>query len=98
MGTLRSWERSGDDRLASLLADLRRSQQLPEIELGPLDREETVSLATNVAGQALDPALAAELYRETEGNPLFLIEMVRARLQEDGGTPAAEAGGAGPPG
>jgi len=89
MGTLRSWERSGDDRLASLLADLRRSQQLPEIELGPLDREETVSLATNVAGQALDPALAAELYRETEGNPLFLIEVVRARLQEDGGMPAA---------
>jgi DNA-binding SARP family transcriptional activator len=89
VGTLRSWERTGDDQLASLLADLRRSQQLTEIELGPLDREETVSLATNVAGQALDPALAAELYRETEGNPLFLIEMVRAWLHEDGRMPAA---------
>ena len=88
MGTLRKWERISDDRLAPLLADLRRSQQLTEIELGPLDREETASLATSVAGQALNPTLAAELYRETEGNPLFLIEMVRARLHEDGKAPA----------
>jgi len=87
VGTLRSEERQADDQLASLLVDLRRSQQLTEIDLGPLDEEETASLASSVAGQALDPALAADLYRETEGNPFFLIETVRAWLQ-DGKAPA----------
>jgi DNA-binding SARP family transcriptional activator len=84
LGTLRGEEQAGNDRWTSLLTDLRRSQQLTEIELGPLDEEETASLAANVAGRALDQAVAAELYRETEGNPLFLIEMVQAWLREDG--------------
>jgi len=87
VGTLRSEERQADDQLTSLLVDLRRSQQVTEIELGPLDEDETASLASSVAGQALDPALAADLYRETEGNPFFLIETVRAWLQ-DGEAPA----------
>ena len=87
VGTLRSEERHENEGLPSLLADLRRSQQLTEIELGPLGKEETASLAEGVAGQALDPALTAELYKETEGNPFFLIETVRAWL-EDGEIPA----------
>jgi predicted ATPase len=82
LGTLRREERHENTELPSLLADLRRSQQLTEVELSPLDREETASLAESVAGQALAPALTAELYKETEGNPFFLIETVRAWLEE----------------
>ena len=96
VGTLRGEEGRERVQLASLLADLRRSQQLTEIELGPLDEGETASLATNVANQALDPALAADLYRETEGNPFFLIETVRAWLQDGelpGSGPVSNASG-----
>ncbi|NIV30204.1 MAG: AAA family ATPase, partial [Anaerolineae bacterium] len=81
VGTLRSEERHENQGLASLSAELRRSRQLTEIELSPLDEGETASLAESVAGQALEPALKAELYTETEGNPFFLIETVRAWLE-----------------
>jgi predicted ATPase len=53
---------------------------LTEIEPGPLDEAETASLAAHVAGRELDPDLAACLYRETEGNPLFVVEIVRSGL------------------
>ena len=39
--------------------------------------KETAALASQVAGRELKPELAADLYRETGGNPLFIIEMVR---------------------
>jgi predicted ATPase len=81
VGTLRSGERREGAWLPSLLEDLRRSRQLTGIQLGPLDEEDTASLAESVAGQGLDPAVAADLYRETEGNPFFLIETVRAWLE-----------------
>jgi tetratricopeptide (TPR) repeat protein len=76
--TMRTEERPEGARLETLLGELRRSRQLSEIELGPLDEVETFSLATSVAGRALDPALADPLFRGSEGNPLFVVEMVRA--------------------
>jgi len=91
VGTLRSEGKQQNGRLASLLADLHRSQQLIAIQLGPLDEDETASLAESVAGHGLDSALAADLYRETEGNPFFLIETVRSWLQA-GEVPAAGQG------
>jgi predicted ATPase len=62
--------------------ELRNSQQLTEIELGPLNVDEVTTLAEQVAGQALAPAVTAQLFRETEGNPLFVVETVRAGGQE----------------
>ncbi|MEJ2433492.1 MAG: hypothetical protein P8Y53_10125, partial [Pseudolabrys sp.] len=67
-----------DHPLATLRRDLRQDGELAEIELGPLSRAETASLATNFCGRELDPAYAALVYRETEGVPLFIVEMVRA--------------------
>ncbi|MFQ6102175.1 MAG: ABC transporter substrate-binding protein [Anaerolineae bacterium] len=78
VGTYRPEETGPDHPLTSLLLALRRSRRLTEIELGPLDETETASLAAHVAGRELPPALAAQLYRETEGNPLFVVETVRA--------------------
>src|SRR6266567_4757990 len=50
-----------------------------EIALGPLSTSETTSLAEHIMGPQLDPAMIDTLYQETEGNPLFVVEMVRAR-------------------
>jgi hypothetical protein len=76
--TQRSGEAPPDGRLETLLGELRQSRQVTEIELGPLDEAETFSLAVDVAGRALNPFLKPLLYRGSEGNPLFVVEMVRA--------------------
>jgi DNA-binding SARP family transcriptional activator len=61
--------------LAELLAGLRALDQLVDVPLDRLTEEETAELGRHVARRAVD---ADELYRETEGNPLFIVEMVRA--------------------
>ncbi len=78
LGTCRR-EGVGDRHpLREVLAGLRRGGQLDEIPLGPLDQAATIQLASSAAGQEMDAAAAATLYRKTEGNPLFVVEMVRA--------------------
>jgi DNA-binding SARP family transcriptional activator len=78
VGTCRTEEMGDDHALASLLQALRHDGQLTEIELGPLGEAETEALAANVAGGELDPDLTACLYRETEGIPLFVVEIGRS--------------------
>jgi len=80
VGTARSEELHDDHPLASLLLDLRRVDQLVEIELSTLDLTATRALAASVAGRELDLAHAEELHQEAEGNPLYVVEMVRSGL------------------
>jgi len=80
LGTLRTAEMPEDAQFSALPRDLRRSRQLTEIELGPLDKNETAALACHVVGRELETTVATALYRETEGNPLFVVETARARL------------------
>ena len=84
VGTCRPEEIDEDCPFAAALPVLHRDVRLTEIQLGPLDDQETVALASNVAGEELDPEAAALLYRETEGNPLFVVETVRAILRSEG--------------
>ena len=51
---------------------------MAELTLGPLNEDETHALATQVAQRELDPDLAACIHGETEGNPLFVVELARA--------------------
>jgi tetratricopeptide (TPR) repeat protein len=65
----------------SLVASLSGWQPeglVKELTLEPLDSSETLSLAEQVAGHPLEEAVVNMLYTETEGNPLFVIEMVRS--------------------
>jgi len=80
LATLRTEEAEVNQPLMALRAQLGYGELLTELALGPLDEEETAVLAAQIAGQALDAALAARLYAETEGNPLFVVETVRAGL------------------
>lgn len=70
--------------LALLLNSLHRYGTVSEIELAPLDRAEVSALASHIAGRPLEPAVAAALGRASEGNPLFVVEMVRAGLGRPG--------------
>lgn len=59
--------------LVSLLRGLRRDKLLTELELGPLEAEDVQRLAVSV-GARLEPARVA---RESEGSPLFALELSR---------------------
>lgn len=55
---------------------------MAEVELGPLDTTELASLAEQLVGHSLDRDMIATLHHESEGNPLFLVEMLRAATAE----------------
>lgn len=82
LATVRSEETQPEHPLMSFLGTLQREGLLTEIALGPLNTTETTALAERIAGHQLDPALANDLYQETEGNPLFVVEMMRAGTLE----------------
>lgn len=84
LGTARSEELDAAHPLPALLRHLRSASQLVEIALEPLDAAETAELAAQVGNRVFDADAATRLYRETEGNPLFVVETVRA---ESGGDP-----------
>jgi DNA-binding SARP family transcriptional activator len=89
-------ETLGTDHAAqSLLRATRASGQAVELELGPLDSGETAALTRNVAGRELDDDRRALVYRESEGNPLFVVEWTRAGLIDE--PPATQAGAAAEP-
>src|SRR5260370_21903919 len=77
MSTVRPEEPTPAHPLDALLAALPRDGQVTEIALGPLDAAETALLAEHLAGGGLNAELAVHLYRETEGNPLFVVEAMR---------------------
>ncbi len=65
-----------------LLRSLERNNLLLQISLQRLSTEEAAALAAHLLPeQKSDPILLQRLYRETEGNPFFIIEIVRA-IQE----------------
>jgi DNA-binding SARP family transcriptional activator/predicted ATPase len=79
VATLRLGEVPLEDRLDAVLLDLRRDGRLEEILLEPLDVADTAALGAAVAGATLDPAAARALHRETEGHPLYIVEMMRSK-------------------
>jgi DNA-binding SARP family transcriptional activator len=80
VGTVRVEELDGAHPLAALLEALRGEGRTVEAPLGPLSRDETAELSGRVAGHKLTPDQSAQVYVETEGNPLFVVEMVRAGI------------------
>jgi DNA-binding SARP family transcriptional activator len=80
VGAYRPEEIGENHPLLSLLQALRLDEQVTEIDLQPLDEASIQILATQVAGQEISQETAQLLYRETEGNPFFVVETVRAGL------------------
>jgi DNA-binding SARP family transcriptional activator len=91
VATLRSEESESGSALGAWRAELARTGQLVEIELGPLSQDGTLALADRVAGRPLDRALGPPLYEGTEGHPLFVVEMVRAGFGRAHNTAASHA-------
>jgi len=83
VGTYRPDEVGEGHSLLSLMHALRQDDQLTEIELAPLDKGAAETLAENTAGREVPSSLVNCLYRETEGNPLFIVETVRGGLPDE---------------
>lgn len=77
VATLRSEEES-ITAIPSLLAALESTGSVRRLELGPLTEAETARLVTGLTGNDPTPAGAARIHRETEGNPLFVLEWAQA--------------------
>jgi DNA-binding SARP family transcriptional activator/predicted ATPase len=84
LGTVRSEEVEPDHPLMPLLRELGHEGQIGELALRPLDAAETASLAAEVTGVEFAAERASRLFQETEGNPLFVVESVRAGLLNGG--------------
>jgi DNA-binding SARP family transcriptional activator len=84
-GTVRDEETPG----AQLISRWRRHVAPTVISLGSLGREATAEMAALVGRRALPPEAAARLWTETEGNPLFIVEAIRAGFGT--GTPGSVA-------
>jgi class 3 adenylate cyclase/tetratricopeptide (TPR) repeat protein len=77
VGTYRDVEVDRTHPLSAALAEMRRIDSFQRIPLRGLSPDEVHRMLCNIAGQDLDYALAEAVYRQTEGHPLFIQEMIR---------------------
>jgi DNA-binding SARP family transcriptional activator len=74
---------AGEAAVARLRRHLAPAGVVSTIALGPLDPASTAAMATAVGRRPLGRDAAARLWEETEGNPLFVVEAVRAGFGPD---------------
>jgi DNA-binding SARP family transcriptional activator len=81
LGTVRAEETGREHPFTRFMAGLRPSGSALEIALEPLDVGETAELARLESAKPLASGNVEEIFRATRGNPLFVVESVRAGLQ-----------------
>src|SRR5262245_52321277 len=85
VGTVRWEEIPPQHPLVGVVDALGHDQAVTTAPLDRLDEGATATLAARLrAEDTIDPKLAARLWSETEGNPLFVIEALRAGISSDG--------------
>ena len=97
VGTSRAEEVADDHPLTKLRLSLRREALTTEIELNPLSAAEVIALAQSIGDADLSREQTQQLYADTEGNPLFIVELVRAGLVAGLGGAKGGQGNALPP-
>ena len=81
VGTVRSEEIPEHHPLVGLVDALGHDKAVTTVPLDRLDEATTATLAARLRNaDTIDPELAARLWAETEGNPLFVIEVLRAGI------------------
>ena len=91
VAAVRSHEVDANTALVGLLAELWVDGSISECELGPLDEVETAALARSLwRGEPTAEALA-RLFEQTEGVPLFVVEMLHSGWDTQVEPPASSA-------
>jgi DNA-binding SARP family transcriptional activator/predicted ATPase len=81
LGTVRAEETGRDHPFTRFLTGVRQSGIVLELPLDPLNDQETAELARMESAKPLESGNLGEIFRATRGNPLFVLESVRAGLQ-----------------
>ena len=76
--TARREELDASHPLTAVRDSLAAIERASELRLERLSREETAALGSRLTGSQLDAGRVEALFAETEGNPLFVVETVRA--------------------
>ncbi|MEM3445222.1 MAG: tetratricopeptide repeat protein [Thermoplasmata archaeon] len=87
LGTYRSEEvlTTDEGRVHQLAEVVERMQQeglIETIELKRLELQECNALVSSVLGTQIDPELSEKIYRETEGNTFFVLEILKNLYEE----------------
>ena len=82
VGTYRDVEVDRAHPLSAALANLRRISNFSRVLLRGLTLDEVQGMVEATAGQAITSGLAEAVERQTEGNPLFVQEVLRYLVEE----------------
>ena len=82
VGTYRDVDVDRTHPLSAALAELRRLPKFARLLLRGLNVDEVRKLVSSIAGPDVPWGLAEAVYRQTEGNPLFVQEVVRYLAEE----------------
>ncbi|MEW6186304.1 MAG: hypothetical protein AB1585_11255, partial [Thermodesulfobacteriota bacterium] len=82
LGTYRDIEVDRTHPLSSSLADLRRLPNFNRVLLRGLNADEVRRMLAGIAGEQVPWSLAEAVHRQTEGNPLFVQEVIRYLAEE----------------
>ena len=80
LATLRRHDMADEGLLHDVLRSLSRDGLVDELDLMPLSPDETAELVTSLHGDRLPDQVTRRVFRETEGSPLFVVELVNAGL------------------
>ena len=98
VGTYRDTELSRDHALAQILPELSRQPGVERLPVRGLDEAEVLQLIEVIGGDRVNelgelPALAAAIHTETDGNPFFVVEVLRSFLETRDNADERPAGG-----
>ncbi|MDQ4097661.1 MAG: AAA family ATPase, partial [Actinomycetota bacterium] len=91
LGTYREADVDHDHPLCHALASLTRHPWAERLSLEGMGESEVASLVTGVTGAEPPAELVAAMHARTDGNPFFVIELLRM-LEADGSLAAGDAG------
>src|SRR5438270_12250307 len=84
LGAYRSDELASRPALERSILNLTRNRQLMTLTLQPLSEADVAELITRLLGVPPDHLLSQRLWKESEGNPFFLEELLREWLETGG--------------
>jgi DNA-binding SARP family transcriptional activator len=90
VGAFRDVDPSIRDALAATLADLAREPHVRQVALAGLTEPDVASYVERSAGTEAAPGLVSAIHAETDGNALFVVEVVRL-LEAEGRIDGADA-------
>ena len=82
IGTYRDVEVDRSHALSGALAELRRFTNFSRVTLRGLGADDVQNMLATIAARAVPWALAEQVHRQTEGNPLFVQEVLRYLVEE----------------